>query len=137
MFLAKFLEIAFRLKEVFPVSIYSRGPTCLNRKSNLFSEQHTLSLYGFAATKVTCRLYLFKYNLSLQFLLQSSRTMIRNNLNDFLFFLTVDTKRKVFDTVCIHTSETTDPETIQKPTAISRYGTSTPDDENRNKVCYN
>lgn len=51
--------------------------------------------------------------------------------------LTVDTKIKASDTVCIHTSETTDPETLQKPTAISRYGTSTPDDENRNKVCYN
>lgn len=49
--------------------------------------------------------------------------------------LTVDTKRKALDTVCIHTLETTDPETIQKPTAISRYGT--PDDENRNGVCYN
>lgn len=51
--------------------------------------------------------------------------------------LTVDTKRKALDTVCTHKSETTDPETIQKPTAISTYGTSTPDDKNRNGVCYN
>lgn len=51
--------------------------------------------------------------------------------------LTVDRKRKALDTVCIHESETSDPETIERPIAISRYGTSTPDDENRNGVCYN